>query len=89
MYLAFHKVIEFLHSTDKICKIPQRLNFAAQNYKDDDDDDDDYELFLWDDLPTISRSSYFQKVASSGSLTIVTSQHAEVKIDPGRRNGNP
>ena len=85
MYLAFHKVIEFLHSTDKICKIPQRLNFAAQNYKDDDDD---YELFLCDGLPTISRS-YFQKVASSGSLTIVTSQHAEVRIDPGRRNRNP
>ena len=48
-----------------------------------DRNDDDNELLLWDGWLTNSWRLYFQKGPSSGSLTMVTSQHTEVGIDSG------
>ena len=45
-------------------------------------DHDDDEIFVWDGWPTNSRQPYFQKGPLSGSLTIVTSQHEKMEIDP-------
>lgn len=57
--------------------------------KEADGDGDDDELLLWDDGPMNSRKSYVQKGPSSGSLTIVTSQHAQVGIDPAALTTTP
>ena len=38
--------------------------------------------FLWDGWPTSSQQPYFQKGPWSGSLTIKTSQHTEVEMNP-------
>ena len=40
-------------------------------------------IVLWDGWPTNSRKPYFQMKPWSGSLTFMTSKHAEVGIDPG------